>query len=54
MKHLQYELQTGVQQDFLVFCYNTLRKSSLGWNRGDIKKDMIMVIQDVEKMLLEL
>lgn len=50
VKHLQYELQTGVQQDFLALLlqYVTEMHRLVG-AEGDIKEDMIIVIQDVEK-----
>ena len=50
VKHLQYELQNGVQQDFLALLLQYITEMHrLVGTGGDIKKDMIIVIQNIEK-----
>jgi len=49
-KHLRYELQTGVQQDFLALLLQYVTEMhKLTGSAGDIKKDMVIVMQDIEK-----
>ena len=54
VKHLRYELESGVQQDFLALLLQyVVEMHRLIGTEGDIKKDMIIVIQDIEKNVID-
>ena len=49
-KHLRYELETGVQQDFLALLLQYITEMhGLISSAGNIKRDMVIVMQDIEK-----
>jgi len=51
-KHLQYELQTGVRQDFLALLLQYITEMHRLTEDGkDVRRDMIIIVQDIEKDL---